>query len=79
VSHILLSVGDWVYSLNETTGNGSYKQVLAQYSNPYKETVYVTVRSKTGQEQTIVSNKIHPYFTVPYNDVPQSSEGHVYH
>ncbi|CAM9416404.1 hypothetical protein ACBE110449_22770 [Acinetobacter bereziniae] len=74
-----ISVGDWVYSLNETTGNGSYKQVLAQYSNPYKETVYVTVRSKTGQEQTIVSNKIHPYFTVPYNDVPQSSEGHVYH
>ncbi|WP_429773912.1 polymorphic toxin-type HINT domain-containing protein, partial [Acinetobacter bereziniae] len=74
-----ISVGDWVYSLNETTGKGSYKQVLAQYSNPYKETVYVTVKSKAGQQQTIVSNKIHPYFTVPYNDVPQSSEGHVYH
>ena len=31
-----------------------------------------------GEEQTIVSNKIHPYFTVPLNDVPPSSEGHIY-
>ena len=33
------------------------------YSNPYPETVYIKIQDiKTGQEQTIISNRIHPFY-----------------
>ncbi len=73
-----ISQGDWVYSLDEVSGQSSYKQVLAHYSNPYNETVYVSMKSQNGDEQTVVSNKIHPYFTVPKNEAVSASEGHIY-
>ncbi|KIC35400.1 hypothetical protein RA27_22885 [Ruegeria sp. ANG-R] len=57
----------------------AWQAVQAQYSNPYEETVSVTVRdAETGIEQTIVSNRIHPYFVQTARAVADSSEGHVY-
>ena len=71
-----------------------WKPVQAQYSNLYEHTVTIRVRDLgTGAQQTIVSNRIHPFFVQiekPADDVqlaatgtdgpsmPISSEGHVY-
>lgn len=72
-----------VWSRNPANGEMSYKALVAQYSNPYKETVSVRIRDvKTGAEQTIVSNRIHPYFTKrPEHMLPLklvASNGHDY-
>ena len=78
-----------VWSRDERTGRTAWKPVTAQYSNPYEETVRVAIRDvETGLGQTIVSNRIHPYFVrvrptsdlllTGGADVPPSSEGHVY-
>lgn len=72
-----IKLNDLVYSKDELTGITSYQKVLAHYSNPYQETVYLTVKDATGHLQTIVSNKIHPYFTVTHQQI-ESSEGHRY-
>mgnify|MGYP000548384290 FL=1 len=71
---------DEVWSKNATTGEMGWKPVIAQYSNPYDQTVNVMLRSHDGLEQTISSNAIHPYFVqLPENvAVRRSSEGHVY-
>ena len=71
---------DWVLSKDERTGVVAYRKVLAQYSNPYRETVYVGINDGNGRAQTLVSNRIHPFFvTVPNGAaVPMSSEGHDY-
>ena len=68
-----------------------WKSILAQYSNPYEETVSVTVQDvDSGEDQTIISNKIHPFFVqVPVSkpllhltgmdtSIRVSSEGHNY-
>ncbi|MCP5205943.1 MAG: hypothetical protein H7A01_01950 [Hahellaceae bacterium] len=76
-----LRAGDQVWSRDEASGQVGYKSVLAQYSNPYEETVSVTVQnSESGKIQTIVSNQIHPYFVqLPQRAIAvSSSEGHVY-
>jgi filamentous hemagglutinin len=74
-----IHVGDGVYARDERDGAVGYKTVLAQYSNPYQETVYLTIKDERGRQQTIVSNKIHPFFTIPEGDAPpQASEGHSY-
>jgi filamentous hemagglutinin len=78
-----IRVGDNVYARNELDGAVGYKNVLAQYSNPYKETVYVTAKDKNGEAQVIVSNVIHPFFAqVPGTErgtvLPKASEGHDY-
>ena len=46
----------------------------------HKQTVYIDIKDATGNTQTIVSNKIHPFFTkVNHNyPLPPSSEGHNY-
>ncbi len=68
-----------VWSRNPANGDMAWQQVQAQYSNPYDETVSVTMRDlETSAEQTIVSNRIHPYFVQTARDVANSSEGHVY-
>lgn len=68
-----------LFSKNELTGLTTYQQVQAHYSNPYDYTVYVEVIDNNGKHQTIVSNKIHPFFTQVLNGkVPKSSEGHNY-
>ena len=74
-----IKVGDKVYAKNELTGQMSYQHVQAHYNNPYDFTVYVEVIDEQGKHQTIVSNKIHPFFTqVNQGELVPSSEGHFY-
>ena len=74
-----IKVGDKVYAKNELTGQMSYQHVQAHYNNPYDFTVYVEVIDEQGKHQTIVSNKIHPFFTqVNQGELVASSEGHFY-
>jgi filamentous hemagglutinin len=73
--------GQLVWSRDALTGAMGYKPALAQYSNPYAETVYISVRDgETGTVQEIVSNRIHPFFvSVPEGArVPPGAEGHDY-
>lgn len=52
-----------VWARDEHTGKMKFQTVLDAYSNPYKETVYIAIRDvKTGEQQTIVSNKIHAFY-----------------
>jgi filamentous hemagglutinin len=60
-----------------------YKTVVAQYSNFYKETVYVTIKATDGRTQVIASNAIHRFFAQPPGiedgaTLPKASEGHHY-
>ncbi len=76
-----VQVGDSVWARDEYTGKMGFKAILAQYSNPYEETVSVTIRDQdTAVEQTIISNRIHPYFVqLPASaGAVASSEGHIY-
>jgi hypothetical protein len=76
-----LSVGDQVWARDEISGLSGFKNVLAHYTNPYPESVSVTILdSESGISQTIISNRIHPYFVkLPSIDEDViSSEGHVY-
>ena len=74
-----IKVGDKVYAKNELTGQMTYQRVQAHYNNPYDFTVYVEVIDEQGKHQTIVSNKIHPFFTqVNQGEIVPSSEGHHY-
>jgi len=74
-----IKVGDKVYAKNELTGQMTYQRVQAHYNNPYDFTVYVKVIDEQGKHQTIVSNKIHPFFTqVNEGEIVPSSEGHHY-
>jgi hypothetical protein len=68
-----------VVSRDPVTGEISNRLVTDQYSNPYEETVSVAIRDvENGAMQTIVSNRIHPYFVQTTRVVADSSEGHVY-
>ena len=80
---------DRVWARDEHTGAMGWRDVLAQYSNRYEETVHVTAVDTRGQRQTITSNRIHPYFArvaagamlaaVSVTTSPvMASEGHVY-
>ncbi|QNK65452.1 hemagglutinin repeat-containing protein [Variovorax sp. PAMC26660] len=78
-----IRVGDGVFSRDEREGVVGYKTVLAQYSNPYQETVYVTIKDADGRVQVIVSNAVHPFFAkLPGIEsetiLPKASEGHNY-
>ena len=74
-----IKVGDKVYAKNELTGQMTYQRVKAHYNNPYDFTVYVEVIDEQGKHQTLVSNKIHPFFTqVNKGERVPSSEGHHY-
>jgi len=80
---------DRVWARDELTGRMGWRDVLAQYSNRYEETVHVTASDSSGNRQTITSNRIHPYFariaagalnatsSVAFNPVMES-EGYVY-
>ena len=53
--------------------------IVAHYWNDYPDQVHVVMRDvETGAEQTIISNRIHPYFVQTKRKVANSSEGHVY-
>ena len=61
IAHI--RVGDRVFAKDETSGAMGYKPVTAQYGNPYQETVYIEVSDGLGKIQTLVSNRIHPFYS----------------
>ena len=80
---------DKVWSRNALTGQMDWKAVMAAYSNTYAETVYLKIRDvETGAMQTIVSNRIHPFFVQQRPNAlisvagvltdRRSSEGNVY-
>lgn len=77
---------DEVWAKDEHTGRSGWRQVLAQYGNRYEDTVRVTARDADGRRQTIVSNRIHPYFArlaasaliATSSATAIASEGHVY-
>ena len=54
---------DRVWARDELSGDSSWRDVVAHYSNRYEETVHVTAIDMSGNQQTIKSNRIHPYFT----------------
>ena len=58
-----IKAGDKVLSKNGHNGETGYKTVTAQYSNPYAETVYVHIADAADQSQTLIANKIHPFYT----------------
>ena len=58
-----IRVGDSVFAKDEASGKTGYKPVTAQYGNPYRETVYIEVSDGIGNSQTLVSNKIHPFYS----------------
>ncbi|KAB0282702.1 polymorphic toxin-type HINT domain-containing protein, partial [Klebsiella pneumoniae] len=40
-----------------------YKPVTTRYGNPYQETVYIEVSDGIGNSQTLISNRIHPFYS----------------
>ena len=75
-----VQIGNMVLSKNEITGKLSYQSVSDHYNNAYNATVYINIKDSNGNTQTIVSNKIHPFFTQVNTSAqrPESSEGHNY-
>ena len=58
-----IRVGDRVFTKDEASGETGYKPVTARYGNPYQETVYIEVSDGLGKIQTLVSNRIHPFYS----------------
>lgn len=58
-----IRAGDRVFAKDEASGETGYKPVTAQYGNPYQETVYIEVSDDLGKIQTLVSNRIHPFYS----------------
>ncbi|ENW2957487.1 hint domain-/BECR-fold containing toxin, partial [Neisseria gonorrhoeae] len=58
-----IRAGESVLSKDEASGKTGYKPVTAQYGNPYQETVYIKVSDGIGNSQTLISNRIHPFYS----------------
>nr|WP_272505658.1 polymorphic toxin MafB class 1 [Neisseria meningitidis] len=61
IAHI--QAGDRVFAKDETSGKTGYKPVTARYGNPYQETVYIEISDGIGNSQTLISNRIHPFYS----------------
>ncbi len=61
IAHI--QAGDRVLSKDEASGETGYKPVTARYGNPYQETVYIEISDGIGNSQTLISNRIHPFYS----------------
>ncbi|HGO7252568.1 TPA: MafB family polymorphic toxin, partial [Neisseria meningitidis] len=61
IAHI--RVGESVFAKDETSGKTGYKPVTARYGNPYQETVYIEISDGIGNSQTLISNRIHPFYS----------------
>ncbi|HGG7772317.1 TPA: HINT domain-containing protein [Neisseria meningitidis] len=61
IAHI--QAGDRVLSKDEASGETGYKPVTARYGNPYQETVYIEISDGIGNNQTLISNRIHPFYS----------------
>ncbi|HEZ4079989.1 TPA: polymorphic toxin MafB class 1, partial [Neisseria meningitidis] len=58
-----IRTGDRVFSKDEASGKTGYKPVTARYGNPYQETVYIKVSDGISNSQTLISNRIHPFYS----------------
>ncbi|MBG8748513.1 pretoxin [Neisseria meningitidis] len=58
-----IQAGDRVFAKDETSGKTGYKPVTARYGNPYQETVYIEISDGIGNNQTLISNRIHPFYS----------------
>ncbi|HGG9858049.1 TPA: HINT domain-containing protein, partial [Neisseria meningitidis] len=58
-----IRTGDRVFAKDEASGKTGYKPVTARYGNPYQETVYIEISDGIGNNQTLISNKIHPFYS----------------
>ncbi|EMU1617851.1 hypothetical protein MJ510_002179, partial [Neisseria gonorrhoeae] len=58
-----IRAGESVLSKDEASGETGYKPVTARYGNPYQETVYIEVSDGIGNIQTLISNRIHPFYS----------------
>ncbi|ENS8716180.1 pretoxin [Neisseria gonorrhoeae] len=58
-----IRAGESVLSKDEASGVTGYKPVTARYGNPYRETVYIEVSDDIGNSQTLISNRIHPFYS----------------
>ncbi|HFR9080492.1 pretoxin [Neisseria gonorrhoeae] len=58
-----IRAGESVLSKDEASGETGYKPVTARYGNPYQETVYIEVSDGIGNSQTLISNRIHPFYS----------------
>ncbi|EOC61880.1 pretoxin HINT domain protein, partial [Neisseria meningitidis NM90] len=58
-----IRVGDRVFAKDEASGKTGYKPVTTRYGNPYRETVYIKVSDGIGNSQTLISNRIHPFYS----------------
>ncbi|EMS6325312.1 hint domain-/BECR-fold containing toxin, partial [Neisseria gonorrhoeae] len=58
-----IRAGESVLSKDEASGKTGYKPVTDQYGNPYQETVYIKVSDGIGNSQTLISNRIHPFYS----------------
>ena len=61
IAHI--QTGEYVFAKDEASGKTGYKPVTARYGNPYQETVYIKVSDGIGNSQTLISNRIHPFYS----------------
>lgn len=67
---------DYVWSKNEYTGETDWKPITAHYSNPYEETATISIRGlASGETQTIVSNRIHPFYVNTLSLSPKMEGG----
>ncbi|EMT0233991.1 HINT domain-containing protein [Neisseria gonorrhoeae] len=58
-----IRAGESVLSKDEASGETGYKPVTARYGNPYQETVYIEISDGIGNNQTLISNRIHPFYS----------------
>ncbi|EMU4207330.1 pretoxin [Neisseria gonorrhoeae] len=58
-----IRAGESVLSKDEASGVTGCKPVTARYGNPYRETVYIEVSDGIGNSQTLISNRIHPFYS----------------
>ncbi|WP_301816996.1 polymorphic toxin MafB class 1 [Neisseria maigaei] len=58
-----IRAGESVLSKDEASGKTGYKPVTTRYGNPYQETVYIEVSDGIGNNQTLISNRIHPFYS----------------
>ncbi|WP_349305000.1 HINT domain-containing protein [Neisseria sp. Marseille-Q6792] len=61
IAHI--QTGEYVFAKDEASGVTGYKPVTARYGNPYQETVYIEISDGIGNSQTLISNRIHPFYS----------------
>ncbi len=63
---------DYVWARDEHSGDMNWKSITAHYSNSYEETVSIGILNlANGQIQTIVSNRIHPFFVSDSKTLPE--------